>query len=75
MKIAQPRVARNELPWVGIGKTPTLKELNPAHGVVSCHLLQPFQGWIDLEPTQGGRGRANPGLYDRNPVGVAATSD
>jgi hypothetical protein len=34
-------------------------------------LIQPLQGWTLGGATQGRRWRANPGLYDHNPFGVA----
>ncbi|MCE0523137.1 MAG: hypothetical protein LV480_09525 [Methylacidiphilales bacterium] len=34
-------------------------------------LIQPLQGWTLGQPTQGRPCRANPGLYDNNPFGVA----
>ena len=69
--ITQPRVARNELPWVSVGRFPTLKELNPIRRNSRLRSLQPFQGWPDLKYTQGRHRYANPGLSDHNPVGVA----
>ena len=75
MKITQPRVARNELPWVKKSKRPTLKELNPLPRISLLSSLQPFQGWFARKSTQGRRCCANPGLNDRNPVGVALAND
>ena len=69
--IIQPRVARNELPWVGIIGIPTLKELNPIRPTSGPSSIQPLQGWADRKTTQGRRCYANPGLNDHNPVGVA----
>ena len=53
--ITQPRVARDELPWVGFIRFPTLKELNPIRHKSNSRLLQPFQGWADWKATQGRR--------------------
>jgi len=72
--IIQPRVARNELPWVRFFKFPTLKELNPIRLISETILIQPLQGWADSDCPQGRRCYANPGLYDCNPVGVAEGS-
>jgi len=51
-----------------------VKRINPVR-VESASigwLVQPLQGWSFLKNTQGRRCYANPGLYARNPVGVAA---
>ncbi len=69
--ITQPRVAPQELPWVGFSRFPTLKELNQIRPIERLSLVQPFQGWSEMESTQGRRCYANPGLSDHNPVGVA----
>jgi hypothetical protein len=49
-KIIQPKVARNELPWVNVHhESSTLKELN--HGefkLTGDDLMQPFQGWANF---------------------------
>ena len=72
--ITQPRVARHELPWVGLSGLPTLKELNPIGRRPGLSLIQPFQGWFEMKCTQGRRCYGNPGLSDHNPVGVAEVS-
>jgi hypothetical protein len=69
--IIQPRVVRTELPWVVVFRFPTLKELNRIILISRSILIQPFQGWADMKPTQGRRCYANPGLSDHNPFEVA----
>ena len=69
--ITQPRVARNELPWVGFNRLPTLKELKQPLSVTWQSALQPFQGCPEMQSTQGRPYWATPGLSDHNPVGVA----
>jgi len=72
--ITQPRVARNELPWVGPFTFPTLKGLKQTGQRSVTRVLQPLQGWPEGMLTQGRSRRAgtNPGLSDHNPVGVEA---
>jgi len=60
--IIQPRVARNELPWVSEKVSATLKGLYP----IPVCLIQPLQGR---------RSYAYPGLNDRNPFRIAGTGD
>jgi hypothetical protein len=72
--ITQPRVARNELPWVGPLRLPTLKGLNPIASLTGISPLQPFLGWFETVLTLGRRCYANLGLSDHNPVGVAGVS-
>ena len=69
MEISQPRVARNELPWVRFPGEPTLKGLNPRGSI------QPFQGWSCREHTQGRRCCANLGLSDCHPYRMAARTE
>jgi hypothetical protein len=69
--ITQPRVAPQELPWVGLIGFPTLKELNQIHPGTRLSLIQPLAGWHEVKSTQGRRCCANPGLYDSNPYRIA----
>ena len=73
MKITQPKVARNELPWDNTIGFSNLKELKQTHGL---SLIQPLQGsaFSGPVPRVGARDvvpLTNPGLSDCNPVGVA----
>jgi hypothetical protein len=76
MKITQPMVARNELPWVKASQLPTLKELKRFENTSGSSLIQPLQGCAFRGPVPRVGAwdvvpRANPGLNDCNPVGVA----
>jgi len=71
--VIQPRVARNKLPWVGVNEVATPKGLNPVRLFSQRFPVQPFQGRIRFEFTQGRRCYANPGLNDRNPFRIAQT--
>jgi len=68
--ITQPKVARNELPWVSIQSTinPERVGANPSSW---SHLFNPYRVAPLRTSTQGRRCYANPGLTDHNPVGVA----
>ena len=68
--VSQPRVARNELPWVRPEKDP-----QPQRGCGHTHcshriMPQPFQGWIHCPPFPRVARSSQPWALCRNPVGI-----
>ena len=72
--IIQPRVARNELPWVERknGRNPERVESKSQMGRAACvGWIEPFQGSLECwRMTQGSSRTRNPGLNDCHPDGM-----
>jgi len=68
MAIIKPRVARNELPWV------VVKRATNSEGVEAQFHFAGDSTLTELAQEIFSPGSAKPGLYDRNPVGVATNN-